>query len=247
MPSIENEPNKQDEIASAAASVDQRHANYKPFGQFWGSSSFTKWAAISHALFELGLKEGATILDVGTGVGWTTIFLAESGFEATGVDIAPASVMVSRRRAERYSAPARFEVADMDMLDLGTTYDAVLVYDALHHSLRQREVVTRLAAHVKPGGWVLFGEPSWLHAISPHARRTAKEVGWVERGIVLRTLKRDCRNAGLTEFRRFYEGTAPYCARGTGLAWQLLRLVGAQLNVSPGTSLWVAARRPPGG
>jgi len=131
----------------------------------------------------------------------------------------------------------------MDTLDLGTTFDAVLVFDALHHTVRQREVIRRLAQHVDPGGWVLFGEPSWLHAISPNARRTTKEVGWVERGIVLRTLKRDCRHAGLTDFRRFYEGTSPFSSRATGFAWELARLVGAQINVSPRTSVWLAARR----
>lgn len=239
------EPNKLDEIARAAESADLRIANYKPFGHFWGSPYFTKWAVISHALFDLGLEEGATILDVGVGGGWTTVFLSETGFQATGVDIAPANIVVGRRRAERYGAPARFAVADMDTLDLGATFDAVLVFDALHHTLRQREVIRRLAQHVKPGGWVLFGEPSWLHAVSPHARRVAKDLGWIERGIFLRTLKRDCRAAGLTEFRRFYEGTSPFTNRLTGFAWELARLVGAQINVSPQTSLWLAARHVP--
>ena len=241
-PALAIEPNKLDEIARASASADLRIANYKPFGHFWGSPYFTKWAVISHALFDLGLQEGQTILDVGVGGGWTTIFLSETGFEATGIDIAPAHVAVSRRRADRYGASARFEVADMDTLHLGTTFDAVLVFDALHHTSRQREVVRRLAQHINPGGWILFGEPSWLHAISPRARRVSRELGWVERGIFLRTLKRDCRDAGLTEFRRFYEGTAPFSTRA-GFAWELARLVGAQVNVSPQTSLWLAARR----
>jgi len=241
--SVAGEPNKLDEIAGGAAAVDLRIANYKPFGHFWGASYFTKWAVISHALFELGLQEGQTILDVGVGGGWTTVFLSETGFQATGVDIAPGHVSVGRSRANRYGASARFEVADMDTLDLGTTFDAVLVFDALHHTRRQREVVGRLARHVKPGGWILFGEPTWLHAISPHARRASRQLGWVERGVLLRTLKRDCRDAGLTEFRRFYEGTAPFSARATGFAWELARLVGAQVNVSPRTSLWLAARR----
>jgi 2-polyprenyl-3-methyl-5-hydroxy-6-metoxy-1,4-benzoquinol methylase len=241
--SVASEQNKLHEIAGGAASVDLRIANYKPFGRFWGSSYFTKWAVISHALFDLGLQEGQTILDVGVGGGWTTIFLSETGFQATGVDIAPGHVAVGRRRADRYGAAARFEIADMDTLDLGTAFDAVLVFDALHHTMRQREVVKRLARHVKPGGWILFGEPSWMHAISPHARRMSKELGWVERGIFLRTLKRDCRDAGLTEFRRFYEGTAPFTTRVSGFAWELARLVGAQFNVSPQTSLWLAARR----
>ena len=246
MDSSSREPNKLREMETAAENADDRHASYKPFGEFWGSVYFTKWAAISHALFELGLREGATILDVGVGGGWTTLFLAETGFVPTGIDIAPASIAVARRRAERYHADVRFEVADMDTLDLGETFDAALIFDALHHTVRQREVVRRVARHVRPGGWVLFGEPSWLHAISPEARMTTKEAGWVERGIFLRTLKHDCRLAGLTEFRRFYEGTSPF-ARGIGsFLWQLGRLVGAQVQVSPRTSIWLAAKKGAG-
>jgi 2-polyprenyl-3-methyl-5-hydroxy-6-metoxy-1,4-benzoquinol methylase len=244
MGSRSDEANKLREIETAAAHADDRHANYKPFGDFWGSRYFTKWSVIAYALPQLGIREGATILDVGVGGGWTTLFLAESGLIATGIDIAPASIAVARRRAERYHSTARFEAADMDTLDLGKTFDAILVFDALHHTARQREVVRRIANHLKPGGWVLFGEPSWLHSISPHARRTNRELGWIERGITVRTLKNDCRVAGLTEFRRFYEGTSPFKRGLRGFLWQLARLVGAQVQVSPQTSVWLAAKRP---
>jgi 2-polyprenyl-3-methyl-5-hydroxy-6-metoxy-1,4-benzoquinol methylase len=179
------------------------------------------------------------------GTGWTTVFLAETGFRPTGVDIAPASVEVGRRRAERCGVSAHFAVADMDTLDTGETYDAVLVFDALHHSARQREVVGRIASHLKPGGWVLFGEPSWLHSISLSARRTSKDAGWIERGISVRKLKADCQLAGLGEFRRFYEGTSPFSPGPRRFLWELGRLAGAQVNVSPQTSVWLAARRLP--
>ena len=245
MDPISDEPNKLREMETAAASAEDRHANYKPFGDFWGSNYFTKWAVIAYALSALGLREGHTILDIGVGGGWTTLFLAEAGFIATGVDIAPASIAVARRRADRYNSSARFEVADMDTLDLGETFDGVLMFDALHHTTRQREVIRRVVLHLKPDGWALFGEPSWLHAISPHARRTNKELGWVERGIVLRTLKRDCRLAGLNEFRRFYEGTSPFARGASSFAWQLARLIGAQVQFSPQTSIWLAAKRIP--
>ena len=233
--------NKLSEMRTAEASIDSRHANYKPFGPEWGSAYFTKWATISYALYDLGIAAGASILDVGAGGGWTTLFLAESGYRATGTDIAPANVTVGQRRAERYNSDARFVAADMDTMDLGERFDAVLVFDALHHTNRRRQAVGRIASHVRPGGWVLFGEPSWLHGISPGARRTSRETGWVERGITVRGLKADCRSAGLTEFRRFYEGTGPTHTI-PGFAWETVRHFAGRVVVAPQTSIWLAAR-----
>ena len=238
------EENKLREIATAAASRGHHHARHKPFGPEWGHPYFGKWQTIAYALFEL-LPPGAEILDVGSGSGWTTVFLAESGFKPTGIDIAPASVEESIDRAERYGTSASFEVADMDFFDLGRQFDGVLVFDALHHSTRPGEVVARIAAHLRPGGWVLFGEPSWLHHLSPSARRTHRESGWIERGVTVHQLKRDGRAAGLSNFRRFYEGTAPHRGRPRDLIWQTARLFGARFSTAPQMSIWVAAQREP--
>jgi SAM-dependent methyltransferase len=183
------------------------------------------------------------VLDVGMGVGWTTVFLAESGFRPTGIDIAPASADITRARAARYHADVDALAADMDTFDLGRTFDAALVFDALHHSVRPADVVRRIAGHVKPGGWVLFGEPSWLHSLSPHARRTSKEEGWVERGVRVRGLKQHCEAAGLGEFRRFYEGTQPHAGRLRDFLYQGARLGAARAACAPKMSIWLAAKR----
>ena len=233
--------NKLDEIETATASQGLHHTLYKPFGHHWGHPYFGKWQTISYALFEL-LPEGAAILDIGCGSGWTTVFLAESGFDATGIDLAPPLIQDAEARADRYGNPAKFAVADMDYFDLGERFDGVLVFDALHHSNRQADVVSRVAAHLKPGGWVLFGEPSWLHDISPGARRATKELGWVERGVRIRRLKADCAAVGLGGFRRYYEGSAPNGGGARSLLWQTARLWGARLSTAPQMSVWLAAQ-----
>lgn len=238
----QSEPNKLREIETAAKAQGQRHARHKPFGHEWGHSYFGKWQTIAFALFEL-LEPGAEVLDVGSGSGWTTVFLAEAGFRPIGIDIAPAHIQDSVERAARYGAPAAFQVADMDSFDVGRQFDGALVFDALHHSIRPECVVTQIAKHLRPGGWVLFGEPSWLHTLSPHARRTERDAGWVERGVTVRQLKRDCRAVGLSNFRRFYEGTAPHRGGAVSMAWQTARLLGARLSTAPQMSVWVAAQR----
>jgi 2-polyprenyl-3-methyl-5-hydroxy-6-metoxy-1,4-benzoquinol methylase len=240
------EPNKRAEIDTARESLDsgEAHLFRKPFGAPWGIEPFLKWATIGYALEALGTAPDTEILDLGCGEGWTSVFLAESGYRPTGIDLAPARIEMAVARAARWSVEATFAVGDMDELDLGRRFDVVLVYDALHHSARQRAVVANVARHLRPGGWALFGEPSWLHAVSPAARRTTRELGWIERGIRIRRLRHDCAAAGLSEFRRFFEPTRPYERRVRGFGWQAVRLAAADVAVAPQASVWLAAKRP---
>lgn len=235
------EQNKQDEIRARAEMAQTAAYQRKPFGREWESAYWIKWATIKRALADLDVPTDGEILDVGVGSGWTTVFLAQEGYRPTGIDIGPASVTVGSDRAARHGVCAEFLAADMEDMDLGRAFDACLVFDALHHSQRQRQVVQRIAAHLKPGGWALFGEPSWLHGLSPAALRTTRERGWIERGIRVSSLKRDCRAAGLSGFRRFFEGTGP--TEGAGVVWQLARLGLAPISCSPQTSIWLGARK----
>ena len=239
------EQHKQAEIDSREESLREAlpHSFRKPFGPPWGHQYWVKWAVVSEAFDRLGFEPGHEILDVGCGTGWTTLFLAEAGFRATGLSLAPAEIEIATGRAERWGSAAEFVVGDMDSMDLGRQFDGALVFDALHHSTRQSEVVERIGAHLRPGGWVLFGEPSILHHISPEARRVHQGAGWTERGISIRALKRDCKAAGMGSFKRFFEGTRPYQGRVAGFGWQLARLATANLAFAPQASVWLAAQK----
>jgi SAM-dependent methyltransferase len=241
------ERHKEAEVASRTPEVMAREAR-KPFGwsHGWGAECWLQWAAVTEMLHRLAIAPPATVLDVGCGPGWATAFLAEAGYRATGVDIVPANVEVARERAARWGLEeARFEVGDMDHLQLDNTWDAALLLDALHHSTRPADVLAGIARHLRPGGWLLLGEPSVLHRVSPHARHTSREAGWTERGISVRRLRRDLRSAGFAETRRFYGPTRPYEARWRGLLGQTARLLGANLAAAPQMHVWMAARRRP--
>jgi SAM-dependent methyltransferase len=237
--------NKLDEIANAERSLEafRNDRPLKPFSPLFGQQWWGKWETV-HAAFErLAIAPGSSVLEVGCGTGWGSHFLAEAGYRPLGVDIAPANIEIARAVAERWHSTARFAVADMEELDLGERFDAALAFDALHHSRSPDAVVAGVARHLNPGGWVLFGEPSWLHWLSPNARAIAREKGWVERGIRVGELKRHCATAGLDEFRRFFEGTRAYEGRVASFAWQLLRLTAANLWAAPGAHVWLAARK----
>jgi SAM-dependent methyltransferase len=215
----------------------------KPFG--WGDRHFVEWATVEAMLGAAQVPVGARILDVGCGVGWTSLLLAEAGFEVVGVDLVAANVNAARERALRWRSPARFIEGDMDALSLDEpAFDVALVFDALHHSARQRDALAAIARHLKPGGVLLLGEPTWLHRLSPEARRTQRELGWLERGLTLRELRRDLRAAGFEDVRRFFQGTRPY-AGARGFLGELARLVGARVLAAPQHHLWLSARASP--
>jgi SAM-dependent methyltransferase len=213
----------------------------KPFGH--DPASFTDWATIATMFESLEVPDGARVIDVGCGGGWTSLFLAETGYRVVGYDIVPFNVDVARARAERWGVDVRFEIADMESLPAGDPVDVALVFDALHHSNRQLAVLQSVAGRVRSGGWVLLGEPSWIHRFSPGAHATRRDLGWTERGLTVRGLRRDLRAAGFGEVRRFFQPTRPYESRLRGFAWQLLRLAAANAWVAPGAHLWIAARR----
>lgn len=214
----------------------------KPFG--WESEHWVRWATIAEVLRQLAIPRGSPVLDVGCGSGWTALFLAESGYQVTAVDLVPANVELTAQRATKWGAHVTAEVADMEELELGRSFDFVLIHDALHHVAHHRQALQGAAAHLRPGGWLLVGETTWLHRISPGAHRHAQDTGWLERGFTVRGLRSDLRAAGLTEIRRFHQGTQPYEGRGPALAWQLVRLIAGNLLAAPQMAIWLAARKP---
>lgn len=74
------------------------------------------------------LRPGDRILELGCGDGALTCLLAAQGFDVTGLDISHGMIEEAKRRAERESLPARFEVADSDGFVTGEPFDAVVSF-----------------------------------------------------------------------------------------------------------------------
>ncbi|MFG1812837.1 DUF480 domain-containing protein [Kribbella sp. NPDC049174] len=104
---------------------------------------------------------GLPVVEVGSGPGHVTAYLADHGADATGIDFSPAMVDEARRRF-----PDRnFQVGDLRRLARPPTssgWAAVLAWYSLIH-LAASELPDAVAALVRPldpGGWLVLG----LHA-----------------------------------------------------------------------------------
>jgi SAM-dependent methyltransferase len=116
--------------------------------------SFKDYPAEVERLRGMVGREGGTLLDVACGTGHHLALLAEH-YRVEGVDLDAA--MVAQTRARGLTAHA----GDLLTLDLGRRFDVVTcLFSSIAYVPDLAGAVTRLAAHVAPGG-VLVVEP-WL-------------------------------------------------------------------------------------
>ena len=102
------------------------------------------------------------VLDVGCGEGADVIWMAENGWDATGIDLSTTAIDRALGAAESRGASAEFAVADVSTWepedpDRRGGFDLV-TGSFLHTRLpdTREELLTRVAAHVAPGGALLL-------------------------------------------------------------------------------------------
>ena len=194
-----------------ADKVDRQHLLDKPFND---PRVFREFAIVLD-LFRQRVP-GGKVLGLGCGPGWTSLLLGRAGFHVLGIDISQRMIEIARQRRDIDGASGvAFELADMELLDLERhDFDAALFFDCLHHCPAYQAVLQRTSAHLRPGGYVVLFETTWLHRISPHARQAVRKYGVTELGFTRRQL---CRALAASGFPRatFYHDPGP-CYRGLG-------------------------------
>ncbi len=116
------------------------------------------------ARFERG--RGLKVLEVGVGAGTDFINWVRNGAVATGVDLTPEGVALTRERLALEGLTAEVQVADAENLPFpDASFDLVYSYGVLHHSPDTRRAVREVHRVLKPGGTALimvYHHPSWV-------------------------------------------------------------------------------------
>jgi SAM-dependent methyltransferase len=122
----------------------------------------TEWLPALDGVVEK-LRSGASVADVGCGLGASTIIMAEAFEQSTfaGFDIHQPSIDAAREAATEVGVNqrARFEVATAKDLP-GTGYDLVCMFDCLHDMGDPVGAARRIRQALAPDGTLLLVEPA---------------------------------------------------------------------------------------
>jgi methyl halide transferase len=119
-------------------------------------------------------------LDIGCGTGTNSVWLAQQGFEATGIDVAPLAVEQAEQRAQAAGVNAHFAVADvLERPDLGDPF-AFFFDRGCYHAVRREaphQYAPAVACQLAPGarGLILAGNAREPHDPGPPVV-TEKEI-----------------------------------------------------------------------
>ena len=191
------------ELAAAQAGEDYAHRFADHFDQLEAAGQDVHGEASFVASL---VPPGATVLDAGCGTGRVAARLATLGYAVEGVDLDEKMIEVARER----SPSIRWSVSGLAELDLGTTYDVVVLAGNVIPFVDPSTlpaVAARLRDHTRPGGLVVCGYGLDLEHLPPGAPV-----------VPLDTYDEACTTAGLVLAERFGGWAREEFVRGGGYA-----------------------------
>lgn len=93
------------------------------------------------------------VLDVAMGSGRNALYLAQVGFQVTGVDISHEAVALGLENAKEYGVDLAAVAGDLEgdyQIDK-ETYDVIICFNYLHRSL-----MPQIKAGIRPGGRIVY-------------------------------------------------------------------------------------------
>jgi SAM-dependent methyltransferase len=106
------------------------------------------------------------VLECGCGTGWLSYLLAKSGYEVVGQDVNAKAIELARANPLFGSSMRvpQFVEGDFEKSNFRNEFEALVFFDALHHSVDLPLAFSRAFEALKPGGVLIASEPGLGHA-----------------------------------------------------------------------------------
>ena len=121
------------------------------------------------------INSGVKVLDVACGTGVLIPDYLKIGVASvTGVDISPEMIKIARQKFPLENV--RFICGDVEAEDVGSGYDAVMVYNAFPHFPQPERLIEHLSGLLKPGGTLTVAHGMSREKIDHHHKGSAHKV-----------------------------------------------------------------------
>jgi SAM-dependent methyltransferase len=147
----------------------------------------------------------ASVLDLGCGGGWTSVFFAKRGYAVTGQDIAADMINLAYRNSEinAVQEKVQFVLSDYEEMDFSESFDCAVFFDSLHHAVDPQLAISCAYRALKPGGILLTHEPGEGHSTAPWSVQAMKDFGVNERDMPPHLIASYAATAGFRHVRVF--------------------------------------------
>jgi 2-polyprenyl-3-methyl-5-hydroxy-6-metoxy-1,4-benzoquinol methylase len=128
-------------------------------------------------LSQMGELKGKRLLDVGCGLGESSVYFALQGAQVTMADISPGMVQTGQQIAKKYGVEVEGIVSSAEELDVpAESYDLVYIANTIHHVQDRELLFQKIQRALKPGGRFFSFDPIAYNPVINVYRRMATEV-----------------------------------------------------------------------
>jgi ubiquinone/menaquinone biosynthesis C-methylase UbiE len=154
-------------------------ASRTPIDDVLVRESFEAPAALENRfiLSRMGDLRGKRLLDIGAGLGESSVYFALQGAHVTMTDISSGMVQTGRELARRYGVAIEGIVSEVGALGVSAdTFDFVYIANTIHHVRDRDALFQKIHRALKPGGIFFSYDPLAYNPAINVYRRIATEV-----------------------------------------------------------------------
>ncbi len=128
-------------------------------------------------LKRMGPLAGKKLLDIGAGLGESSVYFALQGAQVTTVDVSPLMVETVLELGRRYGVKLEARVSGAEDLDVpSNSYEVVYVANTIHHFQDRAVLFEQISQALKPGGTFFSYDPLAYNPLINVYRRMATAV-----------------------------------------------------------------------
>ncbi|HEY6266848.1 MAG TPA: class I SAM-dependent methyltransferase [Candidatus Acidoferrum sp.] len=138
---------------------------------------------VEHLAQLANIKSGSEILDIGCGMGGSSLYLARNyNATVTGITISPVQVEMATAAAARERIDVKFLVMDAEAMDFQKQFDVLWSVESISHYQHLEDFFVSASRLLKPGG--AFGIIDWFKKKNLTSAETEKFILPIEKGML---------------------------------------------------------------